>query len=182
MTSVYGSCLVCQSVPEGIGSFEAPLRGYVCKSAPWFGEPCKERLGGLLAGLPPSGKNLQPAASSSLLSLIRAIASLGSIMLQQLRYHRHDPAFFHARALPKTTQTIPSLIPLLKGTRNRWTSASRSFRDSITRPSCLLCTLRAAIADDYATLAFRLVATFAGPPLPCGRVHQVNFVALQHLL
>ena len=66
--------------------------------------------------------------------------------------------------------------------KHRRTPASRSFRDSITRPSCSLCTLRAAIADDYATLAFRLVATFAGPPLPCGRVHQVNFVALQHLL
>jgi hypothetical protein len=43
--------------------------------------------------------------------------------------------------------------------RNRWTSALRSFRDSIARPSCSLFTLRADVAADYAKLASRLMAS-----------------------
>jgi hypothetical protein len=43
--------------------------------------------------------------------------------------------------------------------KQRWTSTFRSFRDSIARPSCSLCTLRAVITADYATLASRLMAS-----------------------
>ena len=46
--------------------------------------------------------------------------------------------------------------------RNRWTSTLRSFRDSIARPSCSLCTLHAAITDDDAKLASGGWPTFPG--------------------
>jgi len=61
------------------------------------------------------------------------------------------------------------LSPLVSMSR---TSALRSFRDSIARPSCSLCTLRAVIADDYATLAFRLVADLCRSAFSGGRFIQ----------
>jgi len=57
-------------------------------------------------------------------------------------------------------------------------STMRSFRGSIARPPGLLCTLRAAIADDDATLAYRLVANLYRAVIPDGWSHTVNFVAL----
>ena len=61
------------------------------------------------------------------------------------------------------------LSPLVSMSR---TSALRSFRDSIARPSCSLCTLRAVIADDHATLAFRLVADLCRSAFSGGRFIQ----------
>ena len=58
----------------------------------------------------------------------------------------------------------------------------RSFRGSIARPSYLLCTLHAAITDDYATLAYRLVAILCRVVISGDRVHSVNFNVFQHLL
>ena len=62
------------------------------------------------------------------------------------------------------------------------TSTMRSFRGSIARPSYLLCTLHAAITDDYATLAYRLVAILCRVVISGDRVHSVNFNVFQHLL
>ena len=45
-----------------------------------------------------------------------------------------------------------------------WAPAMRSFRGSIARPPVSLCTLRASVAADYATLASGRWPAFAVPP------------------
>jgi hypothetical protein len=42
----------------------------------------------------------------------------------------------------------------------------RSFRDSIAWPPCSLCTLRASVTADYATLASDWRLPLAGSPVP----------------
>ena len=59
-----------------------------------------------------------------------------------------------------SVSVLPALIAMERA------SAMRSFRDSLAWPPRLLCTLRADVTADYATLASGWWLSLAGSPVP----------------
>jgi len=83
------------------------------------------------------------------------------------------------RTFPSSLNSDGLVLFLFSSTTG--TPAMRSFRDSLSRLPCSLCTLHAVITDDYATLAYDWWPTFVVPSFQTARLIQSVSLPL-HLL